>query len=269
MKDTPTKEYVMGHEGDEVNRLRQQHLWLKHSMPQLILAPVDKSRPNLRILDSGTADGTWLFDISTGFSEASYVGTDIAAHLFPVAPPENMTFKIQSIKDPWPEIRQSSFDLVHQRLVLACCDEAAAKVAVRRLVELAKPGGWIQLMECDHSGGFAPEVAAQHPALVKFGELVISHLAGKGQCGQQGLHLKRLLADSGVVDIKEAIYDMPVGVSAENAAVGEVAAGNLIEVAKKMQGGDQFVEELIQELNTIGGTQRFHAVYGQRPLGTV
>jgi hypothetical protein len=171
----------------------------------------------------------------------------------------------QSIKDVWPAEYQSAFDLVHQRLVLACCDEDEATLAVQRLVQLAKPGAWIQLMECDHSGAFSAEVAAAHPALVQFGQLVISHLAKKGQNAQQGLHLKRYLSNAGAVDVTEVIFDIPVGAAAADSSIGQVAANNLIEVAGKMQGDAHFVETLSQELNNVGGTQRFHVVYGRRP----
>ena len=149
--------------------------------------------------------------------------------------------------------------------MLACCDESEATLAVQRLVQLAKPGAWIQLMECDHSGAFSTEVAASHPALVQFGQLVISHLAKKGQCAQQGLHLKRYLTDAGAIGVTEFVVDIPVGATATDPAIGEVAANNLVEVAEKMQGDAQFVELLSQELKTIGGTQRFHVVYGQKP----
>ena len=212
------------------------------------------------------AAGIWISDESSQLPESTtYIGADIAPHLFPPNPPSHTKFITQSIKDAWPAEYHSAFDLVHQRLVLACCDEFEAKIAVQRLVELAKPGAWIQLMECDHSGAFSAEVAETHPALLQFGKLVISHLAKKGQCAQQGLHLKRYLTDAGALDVTEVILDIPVGASAADPTIGQVAANNLVEVAGKMQGDAQFVEQLKQELNNVGGTQRFHVVYGRRP----
>lgn len=49
----------------ELQRLADQHAVLKHAMGALTVAPVDFSRPNLRILDSGTADGIFFPDRSS------------------------------------------------------------------------------------------------------------------------------------------------------------------------------------------------------------
>lgn len=266
--------YVLGHNQDEIDRLQQQHGWLKDAMPELILAPIDRTReqPTTQILDSGTADGIWLRDVSTQFgtSPLSCVGTDISPSLFPAKHiAGSIQYLAQSIKDPWPTEFTGRFDLVHQRLVLACCNTHEAQAAITNLAALVRPGGWIQLMECDHSGGFSPDTAAAHPALAQFGNLVISHLNTKGQCGQQGLHLQRYLKEAGLVNVTERIFDIPVGNGAKNCDLGNVAAQNIVQVAKKMGGDDKYVEQLAHEIETAGGTQRFHVVFGQRQIYSV
>jgi hypothetical protein len=50
--------YIMGAHEDEVCRLRLQHEVITESTEKLVFAPVDLSQPDLRILDSATADGT-------------------------------------------------------------------------------------------------------------------------------------------------------------------------------------------------------------------
>jgi len=55
------KGYVMGHDNAEVERLSAQHEWIKASMGNLIHCPVNYKKENMRILDSGTADGSSLF----------------------------------------------------------------------------------------------------------------------------------------------------------------------------------------------------------------
>jgi hypothetical protein len=54
------EEYIMEKNEGELQRLADQHYSLKGSMGTLTVAPVDLSRPNLRILDSGTADGNFV-----------------------------------------------------------------------------------------------------------------------------------------------------------------------------------------------------------------
>jgi hypothetical protein len=58
MSSEDRENYPMGNNDAEIQRLRAQHEWLKAGMDgQLIFAPIDRSQENLRILDSGTADG--------------------------------------------------------------------------------------------------------------------------------------------------------------------------------------------------------------------
>ncbi|KAJ5190079.1 hypothetical protein N7491_007879 [Penicillium cf. griseofulvum] len=236
-------------------------------MPELILAPIHRVRPCIQILDSGTADGIWLTNISTELDKPpSCTGADISPHLFPPHPSENIQYIAQSIKNDWSEDLVGKFDLVHRRLVLVCCNTHEANQAVMHLAHLTRPGGWVQSMECDHSGAFGTDATAKNPALVKFGQLVMPQLATKGQCAQQGLHLKQYLKNAGHDNVIEMTYDIPVGKTAENREVGDVAAENLVHVAMKMQGSKEFVQQLSQELCTVGGTQRFHVVYGLKPV---
>ena len=51
------EEYIMAADPEELNRLTDQHQLIKDHMGTLVLAPADLSKPNLRILDSATADG--------------------------------------------------------------------------------------------------------------------------------------------------------------------------------------------------------------------
>ena len=48
---------------------------------------------------------------------------------------------------------RSSFDLVHQRLVLPFCgaSNTPMQTCVNALVGLTRPGGWVQLVEADHT----------------------------------------------------------------------------------------------------------------------
>jgi hypothetical protein len=76
------------------------------------------------------------------------VGTDIEKAFFPAESPKNTSYLIQDVNTPWPDELKGTFDLVHQRLGLVCCGGVDPTFeALRRYVELMKPGGWIQLVE--------------------------------------------------------------------------------------------------------------------------
>jgi hypothetical protein len=175
-------------------------------------------------------------DISDLFPESTtYIGTDIAPHLFPSKARSSLQFFEQSVTDVWPQDWKQSFDLVHQRLVLAACDPKSSKDVIAALFAMVKPGGWIQLLECDHSGGFTDHQKAQHPATVKFGDLVTRAMAASGKSGQHGLSLKKWLREVGAVDVIETRLDCPIGARAATIDLKESTKNNLLSVVKNLK----------------------------------
>lgn len=92
------KSYMLPNSQKEIERMRNQHEWIKGSFGGLIKAPIDFEKKDQKILDSATADGnflpfirhiatlqsdaiigTWVFDARTLFPpETELVGFDIA-----------------------------------------------------------------------------------------------------------------------------------------------------------------------------------------------
>ncbi|KAH8585285.1 hypothetical protein B0O99DRAFT_223105 [Bisporella sp. PMI_857] len=109
--DRSQADYIMASE-EEMSRLSSQHNIIKHAMGGLLLVPVNLSAGGLRILDSATADGTWVLDLHSSAPGNTFVGTDIDASKFPVEPPPSVTFQGQDINVPWPTELRESFDIV-------------------------------------------------------------------------------------------------------------------------------------------------------------
>lgn len=135
----------------ETERLRRQHNLVKGSFGSLILCPVDLSWPNLRVLDSATADGYFLLDLRSQLAHpesAELIGTDIGQYPDTIGFPENIMLYKQNILEDWPEEWEGTFDFVHQRACMtnAPTYEEGIKV-VQRLIKLVKPGGWIQIVD--------------------------------------------------------------------------------------------------------------------------
>lgn len=57
MESEKSAPYILDSD-DEILRLREQHDVLIDAIGSLVVPPVDWTSPNLKILDSGTADGT-------------------------------------------------------------------------------------------------------------------------------------------------------------------------------------------------------------------
>ncbi|KAF2875936.1 hypothetical protein BDV95DRAFT_603328 [Massariosphaeria phaeospora] len=153
--DTSDNQYVLRNE-NELTRQHLQHAVIKDAMGgQLLFAPLDlHSSPPLRILDSCTADGTWIRDLQTSTpstveQQPVFVGTDIEKSYFPAQPWGNNTqYQVQNVTKPWPKEWINGFDIVHQRLALSCPgDGVATKSLIANYAEMLKPGGWIQIVE--------------------------------------------------------------------------------------------------------------------------
>jgi hypothetical protein len=137
----------------DAERLQQIHPVIKQSMGnRLILAPIDFTKPNRKILDCCTSDGFWMFDLRNDIGSEhghQFVGIDIDETRFPLKSPEDVTSHVQDVNEPWPEPWKGSFDLVHQRLDLSAAGSRPQAV-VNSLLELVKPGGWVQIVDAEY-----------------------------------------------------------------------------------------------------------------------
>ncbi|KAI3326348.1 S-adenosyl-L-methionine-dependent methyltransferase [Xylariaceae sp. AK1471] len=263
----------------EAKRLADQHDVLKAFMgDKLVVAPIDLARPGLRILDSGTVDGTWLLDLRASLrvpASCTMVGTDLSAARFPASPPTGVTFGTQNIVDPWPEAWSNSFDLVHQRLVLAGAGSQIANV-VNRLLETVAPGGWVQLTEAAQEVGENDGTAMKDfLALVK----ELSRSLGTGDTF--GDDMVQWVRDAGFTNIETKVfpYDLGAKVSDPELRAKSIkstcaAVVGLVGWASQLHDGLQCMthKEVIalpsrfrSELEEQGGSYPMRTVWGQRP----
>nr|Q6Q870.2 RecName: Full=N-methyltransferase sirN; AltName: Full=Sirodesmin biosynthesis protein N [Plenodomus lingam] len=276
-KDLPESNYLLDYDDTEKRRLREQHDLIKAYTGKLILAPLDLTKPNLKILDSGTFDGHWLTEAAKPLTTPLLTGTDISPAAFPNPPPQNTSFHIQSITDPWPASWQNTFDLVHQRLVLAGTTPTGGLDAVRNLAGLAKPGGWVQLIE---GKLLAESQRTRFPALHRFHSFIERMLPGFGWNIRAGLMVGGWLGEVGLEEVGEMEVEIPVGRANGDGRLGAMAEKNLRDVmgvwrqaSSKLPADSPFkaseLEEIFvdwdKEIETIGSLLRFAVVWGRRP----
>ena len=267
--------YFLQESNTEVERLTYQHEVVKDCMGPLVQAPLDLSAHGLRIIDSATADGRWLADVSTELAGPyELVGTDIVPSYFPSPAPPHTELVIQDIASAWPEQMRESFDLVHQRLALPGCGQFPMRKAVDALIDLVKPGGWIQLIEADHSGPSSEGLAMKHSF-----KLIKELFRGMGVEDGYARQLKDWLVDAGLEDVQERVLDVKLGAANSNqdlagksTASFVLATKGLVEVARKAPTSfspeqlDMIVPDMERELNDIGGIHRLYCVWGRKPL---
>ncbi|KAL4969539.1 N-methyltransferase gliN [Aspergillus stella-maris] len=273
--------YLLNYQDEERARMQIQHDLIKAYMGKLILAPIDLTQSGLRVLDSGTFDALWLRDISTILTSPILTGTDVSATAFPPPStlPPNTTLHVQSIADPWPAAWQETFDLVHQKLVIACLPPPQGRKALGALIALAKPGtGYVQFTEGSLEHLTEPQ-KKQFPVLARFQATVAEMLPLLGWNPRPGKLVREWVAELGCVDVQEKVMEIGIGAGNEDRKLGGWAMRNMVETVRnfreaagKLPAGSKvsaadfegLVEAIEEEFATVGGILRYNTVWGRR-----
>ncbi|KAF2728829.1 S-adenosyl-L-methionine-dependent methyltransferase, partial [Polyplosphaeria fusca] len=195
----------------EIKRLSYNHEIFKHGMGgRLLFAPVDWNSGSKSVLDSATANGLWLRDLVCAIPGThTLTGTDLNPAHFPSSTSSNFSYHVQDINKPWPSTWTSSFDLVHQRLVLSASPQPEA--VVKAMADLVKPGGWIEFMEpkdllADDAGPMAKMNATLFRDLFK----------GLGTYYGLPEQFADWLRESGFEEVQERVFECRLGAKQEN-----------------------------------------------------
>ncbi|KAJ3121952.1 hypothetical protein HK100_012178 [Physocladia obscura] len=119
-------DYPLPSDEIEQNRLELQHYGLRARFQGDIVCPEARElikSDGTKILDVGCAKGFWLESIQKKNPFCDYHGVDIDD--------------------------DSSFDYVHQRLLIMGIPKNKFSDAIKELIRVTKPGGWIELVEID------------------------------------------------------------------------------------------------------------------------
>lgn len=131
-------------------RLDEQHLITIKTLGFLIHPQIPLVSGNFKIADVGTGTGIWLLDAAKSVGpETQLVGFDASSAAFPAAHtvPENVTFKVQDMFDPFPDFEIGTYDIVSVRFVTIATTRTEWTRAIENLLTLLKPGGWLQWIE--------------------------------------------------------------------------------------------------------------------------
>ncbi|KAK1460035.1 hypothetical protein CMEL01_03034 [Colletotrichum melonis] len=267
---------------EEISRLTDNHrVYTDAAGGKLSFIPIDWKKPGLRVLDSATADGIWLQDLrkqaGPAAEQQTFIGTDLVEALFPNPRPDGIEFYKQSITEAWPVEWHESFDVVHQRQVLGFCGNFALEQAVANLCALAKPGGWVELVEldCDQS------LLGEGTVAREFFQLLEQIWIIKKMGGNFGPNLKDWMEAAGLEDVQVDVLACKVGAKAkpelkEASINGAAGAGPMIvamaRTLPELQGFsseqlDTLDTRVRQELSEKGCEFQSFAVRGRVPAG--
>jgi SAM-dependent methyltransferase len=185
--------YAMPADTEEINRLDFQHYMLRYALQGNYAAPI---RNPTTILDVGTGTGRWAREIAQQFPAAKVVGTDVTPPPTdePATPgavdlrPPNYTFVAANVLEglPFPD---ASFDYVHMRLLYLAIPHDRWPFIVGELVRVARPGGWVELLE----GSVAER---EGPLLALIQSWGVPLMARRGIDLRDGRHVAELMRGS-------------------------------------------------------------------------
>lgn len=149
------------------------------------------------------------------------------AAYFPEQATPNIAFHTQSITQDWPQSWSATFDYVHQRLTLAGAGGEPVVDCVRRLVQLLRPGGWIELVEAVFT-----EESSNGPAMRHFEAMMRQFLNTVGVGFHYGRSLKAHLKHCGVENLHERVFKISYGAACQDENVAGRSMLHLLSASK-------------------------------------
>ncbi|KAJ3097651.1 hypothetical protein HK100_005293 [Physocladia obscura] len=158
-------QYALPSDEIEQSRLEVQHFVFRVGFKGDVICPAAKElvkQPGIKVLDVGCAKGFWLESVRKENPLAEYYGVDIAQTL--VSESQGIKIQFGNVLEGLPCMRF---------LVLGMPKDRYAD-ALKELVRVAKPGGWIEIVEAD------VVVYKSGPHSKAWGQAMFSAMAARG-----------------------------------------------------------------------------------------
>lgn len=225
----------------DIGRLTIYHLGFKQATQgTLLFAPLDFSTAPRAILDVGTADGLWMREVQASVpappeGEHSFTGTDINMSFFPTTATNGITYVKQDIKDVTPQAWHNAFDLVNLRMILiAAGNGTAQRAAVNEHIKLVKPGGWLQIGDCDR---VCPTPEAENPRYHDMFACIRAVCQSSGLDPVEAPKMKTWLTEAGLEDVQERSAMRAVGKRNVDKELGRLGVEADLVIAKGFAAG--------------------------------
>ncbi|KAF4501636.1 hypothetical protein FAGAP_2145 [Fusarium agapanthi] len=202
----------------DIGRLTTYHLGFKQAAEgKLMFPPIDFSTQPRAILDFGTADGLWMRDVQSSI------------------PRPALSYIKQDIKDPPPESWHESFDLINMRMILiAAGSSSAQRAAIYDYIKLLKPGGWIQIGDCDR---ICPTPETENPRYHDMFACIRTVCQASGLDPLEAPKMKSWLVEAGLEDVQEMTAMKTVGKRNMDEELGRLGVGADLIIAKGFAAG--------------------------------
>jgi SAM-dependent methyltransferase len=195
------------------------------------------SRSKVRSGSTNESTGFWLRDLARQLpsKDLALFGVDIGSALFPApgaaASGPQAQLRSHDIRTPFPESWgwKDNFDVVHQRLLIWGIKASEWPVVISNLVDVLKPGGYIQLVEAEWIDPANPASEETRPELAKQAALQRWSTESFGMDIDIAYKLEKLLSDAGLEDVGVVQFDHGYGALAKAESQKNVSAELWVE----------------------------------------
>lgn len=108
----------------------------------LFRSPIGSNVHN--ILDLGTGDATWAFDVADTYPGAHVTGVDLYPPPRDFLPP-NCELLVDDVMKPW--MFEKKFELIHARFLVGSFTPEGWKGLYKQAYDNLVPGGWFEAVE--------------------------------------------------------------------------------------------------------------------------
>jgi ubiquinone/menaquinone biosynthesis C-methylase UbiE len=257
--------YILPKDDQEFERLDLQHYMLRYVLKGNYLAPIAQPA---HVLDVGCGTGRWLVEMAQEFSQADLIGVDLklpeaGTALFP----PNCHFQEGNALDGL-SFEDSSFDFVHQRLLIFAIPLLRWQQLVDELVRVTRRGGWVELTEVN------PFFEQMGPATERIVDLIVQTMLQRGFDLTISQRMSTLLGTAGLKRVETRVQLIPVG--NWGGRLGTMALADIRAIFQAMkplivaqmqtppEEFDRLTMQMEQEVEQYHTTFTFDTAYGQR-----
>jgi SAM-dependent methyltransferase len=138
---------------------------------QLKLSEHPPNGSRLQILDLACGNAIWTMDVATRYPYAQVTGLDISTDAFPAEEirPKNVSLAVMDALGEIPAEYVGKFDVVHIRLLMSVLlKPGAIDVAIRNIVKLIKPGGYLHWQDITYPMSSPVNLSTEPPSFEGF-----------------------------------------------------------------------------------------------------
>ncbi|KAI9279321.1 S-adenosyl-L-methionine-dependent methyltransferase [Sporodiniella umbellata] len=204
----PRKSFAAYKKDDkEYERQLRQHYVLKHILGGNIHVPVSKDSPII-ILESACGAGVWTLDMALEYPQAKIIGLEAfherSESKNPMIGAPNIVYKLGDLASHL-QLPADSVDVIYQRDASLIIPEGSWPAILSELKRVAKPGAYIELVECKYALG------NPGPILTLINSWYENAARTFGVNPEEVSLIKDLLIQVGFVDVKEELKIVPLG----------------------------------------------------------